>query len=125
MRLLENADRALGFSMERDPSLVGRDSMDESVAEEIYSTEMRLHDREKKLLGKIEEALVRLEAGSINVCEDCDEPIGFERLLARPVTTLCMPCKEDREADEAQTASGAVAPTGVAGAPTSSAGEED
>lgn len=100
-RVLENAARALGFSREMDREAVGRDSIDETVAEELYSTQLRLHDREKKLLGKIDKALDRLEQGEIDVCEDCEESIGFKRLLARPVTTLCTPCKEQREAEEA------------------------
>jgi DnaK suppressor protein len=92
---------ALGFAMARDPETVGRDSIDASVEEGIYSTEMRLHDREKKLLSKIDGALERLEAGEIDECEDCGDDIGYKRLLARPVTTLCVMCKEDREAGEA------------------------
>jgi DnaK suppressor protein len=96
---------ALGFAMGRDPERVGRDSIDASVEEGLYSTELRLHDREKKLLTKIDEALIRLESGDINECEDCGDEIGFERLMARPVTTLCVPCKEDREAGEAASGS--------------------
>lgn len=99
-RLIKNAQRAIDFSMDRDRDRIGRDSMDESVEEWLYGTELRLHDREKFLLGKIEEALERLEAGSIDRCEDCDEPIGFPRLQARPVTTLCIVCKEEREQSE-------------------------
>ena len=38
--------------------------------------------------------------GTIDECEDCGEPIGFKRLLARPVTTLCIDCKEEREKEE-------------------------
>ena len=63
---------------------IGRDSIDESMEEEMFSTEMRLHDREKFLLGKINKQLVRLEADEIDVCEDCGEAISFRRLLARP-----------------------------------------
>lgn len=99
-RLLESAARALGFTMDRDRDRVGRDSMDESTEEGLYSTELRLHDREKHLLGKIKAALERLESGNIDECEDCEEPIGFKRLLARPVTTLCIDCKEHREHGE-------------------------
>jgi DnaK suppressor protein len=99
-RVLENARKALGLTMNRDRDAIGRDSMDESTEEAMYATALRLHDREKYLLGKINEALQRLEDGVINECEDCSEPIGFERLLARPVTTLCIACKEDREARE-------------------------
>src|SRR5687768_8083494 len=100
-RLLRNAARAMGFSMDRDRDRIGRDSMDESVEEWLYGTELRLHDREKFLLGKIYEQLERLDAGKIDMCEDCEEPIGFKRLQARPVTTLCIVCKEDRESNEA------------------------
>jgi DnaK suppressor protein len=99
-RLLRNAQRAIDFSMDRDRDRIGRDSMDESVEEWLYATELRLHDREKFLLSKIDEALERLKAGRIDQCEDCEEPIGFARLQARPVTTLCIGCKEEREEAE-------------------------
>jgi DnaK suppressor protein len=100
-RITGKARQALDFAMGRDPEVVGRDSIDVSVEEGIYSTELRLHDREKKLLGKIDEALARLAAGELDQCEDCGDAIGFKRLLARPVTTLCVSCKQEQEAGEA------------------------
>jgi DnaK suppressor protein len=103
-RLAANAHSAIEFTMDRDRDRIGRDSMDESTEEEMYSTKLRLHDRETFLLGKIQEALARLEAGQIDQCEECAEPIGFKRLLARPVTTLCFDCKSAREADEVEAA---------------------
>ncbi|MEM9488643.1 MAG: TraR/DksA C4-type zinc finger protein, partial [Myxococcota bacterium] len=99
-RLVENAQSALDFTRSRDRDLVGRDSLDESTEEEMYSTKLRLHDRETLLLTKISAALKRLEEGTIDECEDCPEPIGFKRLMARPVTTLCISCKEEREMQE-------------------------
>jgi len=98
-RLLRNAQEGLAFSMNRERT-IGRDSIDESMEEELFSTELRLRDREKYLLGKILSALDRLDANTINECEDCGEPIGVKRLLARPVTTLCIDCKEEREREE-------------------------
>jgi DnaK suppressor protein len=83
---------------------IGRDSIDESMEEEIFSTEMRLHDREKYLLGKVDKQLVRLKDDSIDICEDCGEKIAFKRLMARPVTTLCIDCKEQNEREEAAVA---------------------
>ena len=80
---------------------IGRDSIDESMEEEIFSTEMRLHDREKFLLNKVTKQLSRLEANEIDVCEECGESISFRRLMARPVTTLCIDCKEQAEREEA------------------------
>src|SRR5437867_9983481 len=101
-RLLRNAQEGLSFSMNRDRN-IGRDSIDESMEEELFSTELRLRDREKWLLGKINGALERLDSGSINECEDCGEAIGYRRLVARPVTTLCIECKEEREKEEQAT----------------------
>jgi RNA polymerase-binding transcription factor len=98
-RLLKNAQEGLSFSMNRDRN-IGRDSIDESMEEELFSTELRLRDREKWLLGKINGALERLEAGTIDECEDCGERIAYKRLVARPVTTLCIDCKEEREKEE-------------------------
>ncbi|HET6147148.1 MAG TPA: TraR/DksA C4-type zinc finger protein [Polyangia bacterium] len=99
-RLARTSQNALAYSMNHERN-IGRDSIDESMEEEIFSTEMRLHDREKFLLGKVTKQLVRLENNEINVCEECGEPISFRRLLARPVTTLCIDCKEQSEREEA------------------------
>ena len=100
-RLAEHAHSAVEFSMDRDRDRIGRDSMDESTEEEIYSTQLRLADRETFLIGKIKEALKRLDGGTVDECEECAEPIGFKRLMARPVTTLCFECKTAREQVEA------------------------
>src|SRR3989440_4537442 len=99
-KLARTGQHALAYSMNHERN-IGRDSIDESMEEELFSTEMRLHDREKFLLGKINKQFVRLENASIDVCEDCGETISFRRLLARPVTTLCIDCKEQSEKEEA------------------------
>jgi DnaK suppressor protein len=99
-RLQRTGQNALAYSMNHERN-IGRDSIDESMEEELFSTEMRLHDREKFLLGKINKQLVRLEQGDIDICEDCGETIAFKRLMARPVTTLCIDCKEQSEREEA------------------------
>jgi DnaK suppressor protein len=99
-RLAGTSQKALSYSMNHERN-IGRDSIDESMEEEIFSTEMRLHDREKFLLGKVSKQLVRLDNDEIDVCEECGEPISFRRLLARPVTTLCIDCKEQSEREEA------------------------
>ena len=98
-RLAKKSENALSYSMNHERN-IGRDSIDESMEEEIFSTEMRLHDREKFLLGKITKQLARLDGNEIDVCEECGEAISFRRLLARPVTTLCIDCKEQSEREE-------------------------
>jgi DnaK suppressor protein len=99
-RLAKVGQNALNYSMNHERN-IGRDSIDESMEEEMFSTEMRLHDREKYLIGKIEKQMVRLKDDSIDVCETCGEKIAFKRLMARPVTTLCIDCKEQKEREEA------------------------
>ncbi|HEX3694774.1 MAG TPA: TraR/DksA C4-type zinc finger protein [Polyangia bacterium] len=98
-RLARTSQNALTYSMNHERN-IGRDSIDESMEEEIFSTEMRLHDREKFLLNKINKQLLRLGKNEIDICEDCGESISFRRLLARPVTTLCIDCKEQSEREE-------------------------
>jgi len=61
---------------------------------------LRIRDRERKLITKIDEALGRIEDGSYGKCEECGQDIGIERLRARPVTTLCIDCKSLQEAQE-------------------------
>lgn len=102
-RLARTSQNALSYSMNHERN-IGRDSIDESMEEEIFSTEMRLHDREKFLLGKVSKQLARLDGDEIDVCEECGESISFRRLMARPVTTLCIDCKEQAEREEAAAA---------------------
>ena len=61
---------------------------------------LRIRDRERKLIFKIQEALRRLEEGEYGICESCGEEIGIARLKARPVTTLCIDCKSNQEVQE-------------------------
>lgn len=61
---------------------------------------LRLRDRERKLMLKIYDALEKIENGTYGICEACGGEIGEERLRARPVTTLCIDCKEDQEEEE-------------------------
>ena len=61
---------------------------------------LRIRDRERKLITKIDEALGRIDDGSYGKCEECDRDIGIARLRARPVTTLCIDCKSLQEAQE-------------------------
>ena len=76
------------------------DEIDLASSEYAQSMVFRLRDREKFLLKKIEKALVRIDDGTFGVCERCEEPISPKRLEARPVTTLCIRCKEEQEKKE-------------------------
>ncbi|MDH3808806.1 MAG: RNA polymerase-binding protein DksA [Desulfuromonadales bacterium] len=76
------------------------DPTDRASLESDRNFELRIRDRERRLIGKIREALDRIEAGDFGECEDCGDPIGEARLKARPVTTLCIECKTEQERQE-------------------------
>lgn len=62
--------------------------------------ELRTRDRYRKLLSKIDAALGRIEDGSYGFCEDTGEPIGIQRLEARPTATMTIEAQEKHEQGE-------------------------
>ncbi len=82
------------------------DEADRASREAAQALELRTRDRYRKLLGKIDAALARIDDGTYGWCEDTGEPIGLARLEARPVTTLCLEAQERRELRERQTGAG-------------------
>lgn len=76
---------------------VAPDPADRATQEEEHALELRTRDRERKLLKKIEGALLRIEEGSYGYCEETGDPIGVPRLLARPTATLTIEAQERRE----------------------------
>lgn len=81
-----------------------RDRFSDEIDEGSFSSEigltLRIREREASLIGKIGDALERLEDGTFGICEECGEGIPAERLMARPVTTLCIECKKRQEVAE-------------------------
>ena len=75
------------------------DEVDFATVEQNKTITLRLRDREAFLLAKIEKTLSRLDQDGedFGLCEKCGAPIGLKRLLARPVATLCIKCKEEQE----------------------------
>ena len=73
------------------------DPIDQASLESERNFELRIRDRERKLISKIRQALDRIESGGFGECEDCGDPIGEARLKARPVTSLCIECKTVQE----------------------------
>lgn len=76
------------------------DPNDRATQESDRSFELRIRDRERKLLNKIREALERIDDGTFGTCDTCGEDISEARLKARPVTTLCIDCKMEEERKE-------------------------
>jgi DnaK suppressor protein len=76
------------------------DPNDRASAESGRSFDLRMRDRDRKLIGKIKSALERIDQGTFGVCEDCGQQIEEKRLEVRPVTSQCIECKEDQERRE-------------------------
>ncbi|WP_339437404.1 RNA polymerase-binding protein DksA [Pseudomonas sp. EL_65y_Pfl1_R32] len=81
------------FEPSSDPSDLG-------TVEEQRQWQLRLLEREKKLLDKIDEALERISRGEYGWCRETGEPIGLRRLLLRPTATLSIEAKERQERKE-------------------------
>lgn len=76
------------------------DPTDRASIESDRNFTLRLRERERFLLVKVNEALERIEQGEFGICETCGAEIGAKRMEARPVTTLCIQCKTKAEAVE-------------------------
>jgi DnaK suppressor protein len=73
------------------------DPADRATIEEEHALELRTRDRERKLLKKIQQSVVRVDEGEYGYCEETGEPIGLGRLLARPTATLSLEAQQRRE----------------------------
>ena len=73
------------------------DEIDRASLETDKSLDLRTKDRIRKLISKIDSALERIEDGTYGYCEETGEPIGLERLEARPVATLSIEAQERHE----------------------------
>jgi DnaK suppressor protein len=76
------------------------DPNDRATQESDRNFELRIRDRERRLINKIKEALERIDDGTFGICELCGEEISDGRLKARTVTTLCIDCKIEEERKE-------------------------
>ena len=96
--LLNEVDRTVSGMSDLNENMP--DPTDRATLESDRNFTLRIRDRERKLIGKIKDALERIENGTYGICESCEEDISDERLKARPVTTLCIECKKKQEDEE-------------------------
>ena len=97
---LQELQSDFGKEMQSMGSPALADINDQATLESERSFELRIKDRERKLIGKVQEALKKISDGTYGVCESCGEQIAIKRLQARPVTSYCINCKAEMEAEE-------------------------
>ena len=108
--MLEEMKRELSQDIDRtvhtmqDEATVFADPNDRASQESDMALELRNRDRERKLIKKCEETIVKIDAGEYGYCESCGVEIGLKRLEARPTATLCIDCKTLDELRERQVA---------------------
>ncbi len=93
--LLGHGEETVHQMMKRADELP--DPTDRASLETDRSHALRLRDRDRKLISKIQEALERIASGTFGICESCGKRISAARLRARPVTTFCIDCKREAE----------------------------
>lgn len=76
------------------------DLADRASSETDRAIELRAHDRQRKLISKIDAALSRLDDGTYGFCEETGDPISLKRLDARPIATLSIEAQERHERRE-------------------------
>jgi len=109
-KMLEDMKRELSQDIDRtvhtmqDEATIFADPNDRASQESDMSLELRNRDRERKLIKKIDETIVKIDAGEYGYCDSCGVEIGLKRLEARPTATLCIDCKTLDELREKQVA---------------------
>ena len=99
-KLVKGAGRTVDEMTEAEGKASFPDPADRASMESDRNFELRIRDRERKLISKIRIALEKIDDGTFGTCEVCGEPIDFKRLEARPVTNHCIDCKTDEEEEE-------------------------
>ncbi len=96
--LLDHGQETVSDMIEE--KVVFADPTDRAGFESDRNFTLRIRDRERKLITKIQDTLLKIEDGTFGICEECEEDIPIKRLTARPVTSLCVECKSKAEALE-------------------------
>ena len=76
------------------------DLADRASSETDRAIELRARDRQRKLISKIDAAILRINEGTYGYCEETGEPISLRRLEARPIATLSIEAQERHERKE-------------------------
>ena len=97
--IIKSNSQAL-FSSDLVDNISSPDVIDQASSYTEKNVEIRTVNRQIKLVSKIDAALKRLKEGTYGFCEETGEQIGLERLIARPIATLCIAAQEKHEKEE-------------------------
>ena len=95
-KLLKEAMKTVSMGMKKKKSIAG-DFGDQALLESDRNLQLRLKDRERKLIAKIDLALKKIDDKTFGKCVSCGCDIDSDRLKARPVASLCIDCKTIEE----------------------------
>ena len=98
--LMEQVDRTVNHLQDEASNFP--DPVDRATQEEELGIELRTRDRERRLIRKITDTLVRIDRSDYGYCDTCGVEIGLRRLEARPTATQCVDCKALEELRERQ-----------------------
>ena len=76
------------------------DLNDRASSETDWGIELRTRDRQRKLISKIDSAMRRIDIGEYGWCEKTGDPIGINRLIARPIATMTVEAQQAHERRE-------------------------
>ena len=103
--------------LEKKQNLLQETTLSQSIIEELHSDTKGdeadfaevsvdtynlsiLREKQTKELREIELALKKIENGTYNICEMCDEPVGIKRLRAKPHARFCIYCRPIYEKEQ-------------------------
>jgi DnaK suppressor protein len=103
--LMQNLQELLGKT---NKSVIGSSEFDDrhcdfcdlALLESNSQISFHITDRQNRLIKKIKYTLEKLKKGEFGICEECGEEISEQRLMARPVASLCIDCKRAEEKAE-------------------------
>ena len=97
--IVESNSKGLYLS-NTDHEISSPDIVDQASSQTEKTSEMRILNRQRKLLSKIDKAIQKIQDNTYGYCEDTGEPIGIKRLIARPIATLSIDAQEKHEKNE-------------------------
>lgn len=107
-KLIAEADRIrVNFQLkkheyENSTAASGKDEVDSANDNILLAADMRFSNRESLYYKKITKTLSKIESDQYGMCDDCGDPITYQRLMARPTSEMCILCKEESEREENQ-----------------------